>query len=171
MEEAILSHLQQQVDARDAEGEEMHLDPASFAELLPPHLDNQFGETDGQHDAGNSEGEQQQQQQEQSRALIESRSQFQSREAAASRHPRHDTQSAVDMSTSTAGEAEEEASGQDAVTAAGGSSSTIDSPSVISRLRKGPPGSCDLCWRTETPSWRKITLGGETYKVCNRESR
>ena len=43
-------------------------------------------------------------------------------------------------------------------------------PSVLSRLRKGPPGSCDICSRTETSVWRKITLGGEDFRVCNRTS-
>ncbi|ODN94685.1 hypothetical protein L198_04826 [Cryptococcus wingfieldii CBS 7118] len=40
-------------------------------------------------------------------------------------------------------------------------------PSVLSRLRQGPPGSCDICTRTETTVWRKLTLGGVDYKVCN----
>ncbi|WVQ74194.1 hypothetical protein IAR50_003788 [Cryptococcus sp. DSM 104548] len=40
-------------------------------------------------------------------------------------------------------------------------------PSVLSRLRQGPPGSCDICTRTETTVWRKLTLGGTDYKVCN----
>jgi len=42
-------------------------------------------------------------------------------------------------------------------------------PNVLSRLRRGPPGSCDICGRTETTVWRKLTLAGEDHKVCNRE--
>jgi hypothetical protein len=41
--------------------------------------------------------------------------------------------------------------------------------SVLSRLKKGPTGSCDICGRTETTVWRKLTLGGEHHKVCNGE--
>ena len=41
--------------------------------------------------------------------------------------------------------------------------------SVLSRLKKGPPGSCDVCGRTETTVWRKLVLGGEDHKVCNRK--
>ncbi|KAK4683574.1 hypothetical protein P7C73_g6669, partial [Tremellales sp. Uapishka_1] len=40
-------------------------------------------------------------------------------------------------------------------------------PNVLSRLKQGPPGSCDICGRTETSVWRKLTLGGEDHKVCN----
>ncbi|KAK8853194.1 hypothetical protein IAR55_003896 [Kwoniella newhampshirensis] len=40
-------------------------------------------------------------------------------------------------------------------------------PSVLSRLKQGPPGSCDICMRTETTVWRKLVLGGEDHKVCN----
>jgi hypothetical protein len=40
-------------------------------------------------------------------------------------------------------------------------------PSVLSRLRRGAPGSCDICGRTETSVWRKLTLGNEDHKVCN----
>nr|ODN91566.1 hypothetical protein L204_05551 [Cryptococcus depauperatus CBS 7855] len=39
--------------------------------------------------------------------------------------------------------------------------------SVLSRLKQGPPGSCDICMRTETTVWRKLTLGGIDHKVCN----
>lgn len=46
----------------------------------------------------------------------------------------------------------------------GGGSET---PSILSRLKKGTPGSCDICGRTETSVWRKLTLGGVDYKVCN----
>jgi hypothetical protein len=42
-------------------------------------------------------------------------------------------------------------------------------PNVLSRLKRGPPGSCDICNRTETTVWRKITLGEEEHKVCNGE--
>lgn len=42
--------------------------------------------------------------------------------------------------------------------------------SVLSKLKKGGPGSCDICARTETSVWRKLTLGGEDYRVCNGES-
>lgn len=47
----------------------------------------------------------------------------------------------------------------------------LDTPSVLSRLKKGAPGSCDICGRTETSVWRKLTLGGEDYKVCNGKLR
>ncbi|WVQ84470.1 hypothetical protein IAT38_006622 [Cryptococcus sp. DSM 104549] len=40
-------------------------------------------------------------------------------------------------------------------------------PSVLSRLKQGPPGSCDICMRTETTVWRKLVLGGVDHKVCN----
>lgn len=43
-------------------------------------------------------------------------------------------------------------------------------PNVLSRLKRGPPGSCDICGRTETTVWRKLNLAGEEHKVCNRES-
>lgn len=43
--------------------------------------------------------------------------------------------------------------------------------SVLSRLKKGGPGSCDVCGRTETSVWRKLTLGGEDLRVCNGEFR
>lgn len=46
-------------------------------------------------------------------------------------------------------------------------SAQMDTPSVLSRLKKGLPGSCDICGRTETTVWRKLTLGGEDHKVCN----
>lgn len=39
--------------------------------------------------------------------------------------------------------------------------------SVLSRLKQGPPGSCDICMRTETTVWRKLVLGGIDHKVCN----
>jgi hypothetical protein len=38
---------------------------------------------------------------------------------------------------------------------------------VMAKLRQGGPGSCDICSRTETSVWRKLTLGGEDYRVCN----
>jgi hypothetical protein len=41
-------------------------------------------------------------------------------------------------------------------------------PNVLSRLKRGPPGSCDICGRTETTVWRKLSLAGEEHKVCNR---
>ncbi|WVR07714.1 hypothetical protein IAU60_004756 [Kwoniella sp. DSM 27419] len=39
--------------------------------------------------------------------------------------------------------------------------------SVLARLKKGPPGSCDICTRTETTVWRKLVLGTQDLKVCN----
>ncbi|WRT70262.1 uncharacterized protein IL334_007257 [Kwoniella shivajii] len=39
--------------------------------------------------------------------------------------------------------------------------------SALARLKKGPPGSCDICARTETTVWRKLTLGDQDLKVCN----
>ncbi|OXG37400.1 hypothetical protein C359_04770 [Cryptococcus neoformans Bt120] len=39
--------------------------------------------------------------------------------------------------------------------------------SILSRLKQGPPGSCDICMRTETTVWRKLVLGGIDHKVCN----
>ncbi|WWD03604.1 hypothetical protein V865_001658 [Kwoniella europaea PYCC6329] len=41
------------------------------------------------------------------------------------------------------------------------------SESVLARLKKGPPGSCDVCMRTSTTAWRKLVLGDLTLKVCN----
>nr|XP_019044178.1 hypothetical protein I302_07459 [Kwoniella bestiolae CBS 10118]OCF23108.1 hypothetical protein I302_07459 [Kwoniella bestiolae CBS 10118] len=41
------------------------------------------------------------------------------------------------------------------------------SESVLARLKKGPPGSCDICMRTSTTAWRKLNLGEMTLKVCN----
>ncbi|KAI9634001.1 uncharacterized protein MKK02DRAFT_38673 [Dioszegia hungarica] len=38
---------------------------------------------------------------------------------------------------------------------------------VLAKLKKGGPGSCDICARTETSVWRKILVGGEDYRVCN----
>lgn len=43
-------------------------------------------------------------------------------------------------------------------------------PSVLSRFKKGGPGSCDICGRTETTVWRKLVLGGKDHRVCNRTS-
>ncbi|RSH91812.1 hypothetical protein EHS25_009182 [Saitozyma podzolica] len=135
MEEAILSHLQQHVSARGADGDEIHLDPASFAELLPSHLETQFGS-----------------------AAADEQNQGQKR-----------TSDQEQQSLGTAQEGQEvgEEAEASAMAIMDAVSSVAESPSVLSRLRKGPPGSCDLCWRTETPSWRKLHLGGETYKVCN----
>lgn len=42
-------------------------------------------------------------------------------------------------------------------------------PSILETLRKGPPGSCDICGRTETSVWRKLPLAGDVLKVCNGE--
>lgn len=39
--------------------------------------------------------------------------------------------------------------------------------SILSRLRRGPPGSCEVCGRTHTSVWRKLTFHGEDLKVCN----
>ena len=44
-----------------------------------------------------------------------------------------------------------------------------ETPSVLSRLKRGAAGSCDICGRTETSVWRKLVLGGEDHKVCNGE--
>lgn len=41
---------------------------------------------------------------------------------------------------------------------------------VLAKLRQGGPGSCDICSRTETSVWRKLTLGGEDFRVCNGKS-
>ena len=49
----------------------------------------------------------------------------------------------------------------------------VDDPmavSAVSRIKKGPPGSCDICGRTETSVWRKLSLGGNDMKVCNGRS-
>lgn len=40
-------------------------------------------------------------------------------------------------------------------------------PGVLSRWKKGAPGSCDICGRTETSVWRKLTISNEDLKVCN----
>lgn len=42
-------------------------------------------------------------------------------------------------------------------------------PNILSRLRRGPPGSCEVCGRTHTSVWRKLTFHGEDLKVCNGE--
>ncbi|OCF38206.1 hypothetical protein I316_00431 [Kwoniella heveanensis BCC8398] len=47
------------------------------------------------------------------------------------------------------------------------SSQSLAESSVLARLRKGPPGSCDICMRTETTVWRKLSLGSQDLKVCN----
>lgn len=44
-----------------------------------------------------------------------------------------------------------------------------ETPNILSRLKRGPPGSCDICGRTQTSVWRKLSLGGEDHKVCNGE--
>ena len=57
-----------------------------------------------------------------------------------------------------------------AETAGEGSAGTqVIDASVLSRLKKGPPGSCDICGRTETSVWRKLSLGDQDLKVCNGE--
>ncbi|ORY33466.1 hypothetical protein BCR39DRAFT_520308 [Naematelia encephala] len=48
-----------------------------------------------------------------------------------------------------------------------GSPDIDGAPSVLSRLRKGPQGSCDICGRTETSVWRKLKLKNQDFKVCN----
>ncbi|KAL1412741.1 hypothetical protein Q8F55_000488 [Vanrija albida] len=53
---------------------------------------------------------------------------------------------------------------QEDVTATHGGSTP---PNILSRLKRGPPGSCDICGRTQTSVWRKLTLAGEDHKVCN----
>ena len=45
----------------------------------------------------------------------------------------------------------------------------ISAEGVLSRYKKGPPGSCDICGRIETSVWRKLTLGDIELKVCNGE--
>ncbi|WVF73080.1 hypothetical protein IAT40_007899 [Kwoniella sp. CBS 6097] len=53
--------------------------------------------------------------------------------------------------------------------AAGGAAASqpLSESSVLARLKKGPPGSCDICMRTETTVWRKLSLGTQDLKVCN----
>jgi hypothetical protein len=38
------------------------------------------------------------------------------------------------------------------------------------RFKQGPPGSCDICSRTETTVWRKIRHDDQDLHVCNRTS-
>jgi len=40
----------------------------------------------------------------------------------------------------------------------------------IVNFKQGPPGSCDICSRTQTTVWRKVNVNGEDLHVCNRES-
>ncbi|WVR00261.1 hypothetical protein IAU59_007404 [Kwoniella sp. CBS 9459] len=49
----------------------------------------------------------------------------------------------------------------------GAGSQSLSESSVLARLKKGPPGSCDICMRTETTVWRKLSLGTQDLKVCN----
>ncbi|CAK9783285.1 hypothetical protein CC85DRAFT_282025 [Cutaneotrichosporon oleaginosum] len=42
-----------------------------------------------------------------------------------------------------------------------------ETPNVMSRFKRGPPGSCDICSRTQTSVWRKLTYDGEELRVCN----
>ena len=42
-------------------------------------------------------------------------------------------------------------------------------PTVLEQLGKGPPGSCEVCSRTQSTVWRKLTVGEEDYRVCNGE--
>ncbi|GMK56552.1 hypothetical protein CspeluHIS016_0303920 [Cutaneotrichosporon spelunceum] len=42
-----------------------------------------------------------------------------------------------------------------------------ETPNVMSRFKRGPPGSCDICSRTQTSVWRKLTYEGEELRVCN----
>lgn len=44
-----------------------------------------------------------------------------------------------------------------------------ETPNVMSRFKRGPPGSCDICSRTQTSVWRKLTYEGEELRVCNGE--
>lgn len=44
-----------------------------------------------------------------------------------------------------------------------------ETPTVLSRFKRGPPGSCDICSRTQTSVWRKLTFEGEELRVCNGE--
>lgn len=39
--------------------------------------------------------------------------------------------------------------------------------SAVSRLRAGGPGTCEICSRTETSTWRKLRYNGEPIHVCN----
>lgn len=41
--------------------------------------------------------------------------------------------------------------------------------SAVSRLRAGGPGTCEICSRTETSTWRKLRYNGEPIHVCNGE--
>ena len=50
-----------------------------------------------------------------------------------------------------------------------GSIAEVSVEGVLSRYKKGPPGSCDICGRIETSVWRKLTLGDIELKVCNGE--
>lgn len=50
------------------------------------------------------------------------------------------------------------------------SNSLPETPNVMSRFKRGPPGSCDICSRTQTSVWRKLTYEGEELRVCNGES-
>ncbi|BEJ13539.1 hypothetical protein CspHIS471_0307130 [Cutaneotrichosporon sp. HIS471] len=47
------------------------------------------------------------------------------------------------------------------------SNSLSETPNVMSRFKRGPPGSCDICSRTQTSVWRKLTYEGEELRVCN----
>lgn len=49
------------------------------------------------------------------------------------------------------------------------SNSLPETPNVMSRFKRGPPGSCDICSRTQTSVWRKLTYEGEELRVCNGE--
>ena len=40
----------------------------------------------------------------------------------------------------------------------------------VVNFKQGPPGSCDICTRTQTTVWRKLHVNGEDLHVCNRTS-
>lgn len=52
---------------------------------------------------------------------------------------------------------------------AAGAGSGNDTPTALSRFKRGPPGSCDICSRTQTSVWRKLNFEGEELRVCNGE--
>lgn len=81
--------------------------------------------------------------------------------------PRADISSFADLLPSTSLDSHVDPSLAEPGQSAEDASTQINTPSVLSRLKKGLPGSCDICGRTETSVWRKLTLGGEDHKVCN----
>jgi hypothetical protein len=51
-----------------------------------------------------------------------------------------------------------------------GESSTNHGLGHVVNFKQGPPGSCDICTRTQTTVWRKLHVNGEDLHVCNRTS-